>query len=369
MVDVSTGMAMIREGRANPLSKITSRAPLDRLVYEEGDMSKLPVVPHALAVRRLLHADSRMLHGRVPANATEKDFIRNGESLRPRDLLEDALKVRPLRQTPRVTTNFGNESSIAAEALQAEIREVQRLASRAGAAKPCGGGCKTNCDCNSPAALSRGIRTDRDLQLLSAGGPSPHPTHVLESEGVRGGRSSAGTIAKMLAQRPDAPISASPAPAHHFMSGGSRSQLKKEMRRAANREKLREANLELRKDQLVARNLELLQGMVAEEREQASTEEAFIAAVAGERGDRRAESGHDDPAALAPQPAPLLVTESGPIPPIRRRIHSAGSAQPAAFLDTTAAKAGMAMVGALVVLVGAGAAVAAAKKRRAKQRR
>lgn len=359
MVDISTSMALVKEGRANPLAKVTSLAPLDRLVYEEGDLSKLPVVPHALAVRRLLHADSRLLHGRVPANATEKDFIRNGESLRPRDLVQEALRVKPLRQTPRVTTNFGNESSIAADALEAELRSVRMQLSRqqggTRAGRSCGAGGEDDDGTRGPG----GILTEEDVQALAAGGPSPHPTHVLESEGIRAGISSAGTIAKMLAQRPDAPIAASPAPAHHFASGGSRSQLKKEMRRAANREKLREANLELRKEQLVARNLELLQGIAAEEDAARDTADALLRAVAG--NPQPAARQYSPPAPSQPLAAVAAAAQPDlPDPPAPR----AAAAQPA-FLDSTAAKVGAALVGALVVLVAAAAVVGAKKKRRA----
>jgi hypothetical protein len=356
MVDISTSMALVKEGRANPLAKVNSHAPLDRLVYEEGDLSKLPVVPHALAVRRLLHADSRLLHGRVPANATEKDFIRNGESLRPRDLVQEALRVKPLRQTPRVTTNFGNESSIAADALEAELRAVRMQMSRQTGGTRAGRSCGADGGEDGTRGPG-GILTEEDVQALAAGGPSPHPTHVLESEGIRAGISSAGTIAKMLAQRPDAPIAASPAPAHHFASGGSRSQLKKEMRRAANREKLREANLELRKDQLVARNLELLQGIAAEEDAARDTADALLRAVAGNPQPMPSHATLPMPAATQP-----LAAHAAPMPdpPAPR----AASAQPA-FLDSAAAKVGAALVGALVVLVAAAAVVGARKKRRA----
>jgi hypothetical protein len=378
MVDVSTSMALLKEGRANPMARANSRAPLDQLIYGEGDLSKVPVVPHALAVRRLLHADSRILHGRVPATATEKDFIRNGESLRPRDLLEEALKVKPLRQTPRVTTNFGNESSLAADALEAEVRAVRMQMTRQGVHAPTragAGACGASASFASlggepsppfPAAGASGIMTDEDVRSLAADGPSPHPTYVMESEGLRAGMSSAGTIAKMLAQRPDAPSTASPAPAHHFMSGGSRSQRKKELRRAANREKLREANLELRKDQLVQRNLEMLQEIAAEEERAQEMSRALMEAVA--------------PVPQAPPLPPILPPVRGDFeeraqppqspPPIDQQqdaspspTPAAGSSQPA-FLDSTAAKIGAAAVGGLIVALAAGAAVAAKRKKR-----
>jgi len=370
MVDVSTSMALLKEGRANPMARANSRAPLDQLIYGEGDLSKVPVVPHALAVRRLLHADSRILHGRVPATATEKDFIRNGESLRPRDLLEEALRVKPLRQTPRVTTNFGNESSFAADALEAEVRAVRMQMTRQGVHAPTRAGAGACGASSSPAAGASGIMTDEDVRSLAADGPSPHPTYVMESEGLRAGMSSAGTIAKMLAQRPDAPSTASPAPAHHFMSGGSRSQRKKELRRAANREKLREANLELRKDQLVQRNLELLQGIAAEEERAQEMSRALMEAVAPVPQAPPLPPilppvrGHFEERAQPPQQAPppneqqhdASAPESSPSP-------AAGSSQPA-FLDSTAAKIGAAAVGGLIVALAAGAAVAAKRKKR-----
>lgn len=265
MMDSSTATGLGDHGAG---SGPGTTAPLDRLVYETGDLSKLPVVPHSLSVRRLLHADSNLLRGRVPGNVTEKDFIRRGESLRPKDVLEQTLRVKPASVRPRPASTFGQGAALAEESLWREVQRVKSAVShpaRAGSA--CGGGTGA---------------TAAEEQLARGGAAHPfsppeHPSVVLESEGVRAGVAPTGALARMLAQRPGAPSAASPAPAHHFMSGGSRSQLRKEQRRAINQERLREVNLDLRKDQLVARNLEILQDIAAQQQDNRDRAEALLA--------------------------------------------------------------------------------------------
>jgi hypothetical protein len=331
MIDLSSAAALLRDG-----SSVRSQAPLDRLVYEEGDVSKVPVTPHALAVRRVLHADSRLLHGRVPANATEKDFIRNSESLRPRDLVMEAIKVKPLRQTPRVVSGFGNESAIATDALERTVREVTRALGRSAATgeSRAGAGCSMS---ESSAAAGPPAHP--------AAGPPAHPSPVPESEGLRAGMSAAGSIAKLLAQRPDAPLTAAPAPEHHFRFGGSRSQLRKEQRRAENREKLREANLDLRKEQLVTRNLELLQTIAHREEEAARVTQQFIHAAV---------------------PVPLeTVAAVAPVP----LETPAGAQQPQSLLDSRAVQIGAGVVFGLAVVFALGAGMVASQKRKKRRSR
>ena len=396
-MDVSTSIALMKEQRGQGGSA-SSTAPLDRLIFQEGDLSKVPVVPHALAVRRLLHADSRMLHGRVPQNATEKDFIRHGETLRPRDLAQEAIRVKPLRQTPRVVTNFGNESSLAADELERELRHVRTQMARqqGGGRITAGGACGPKAEEEGQGGSGINSSGSGPSQHSSGSGPSQHPSTVPESEGLRAGMSSAGTIAKLLAQRPDAPLTSSPAPAHHFTSGGSRAQLRKETRRAVNREKAREANLDLRKQQLVERNMDLLQRLSAEQQTTAEADHALLASMSAGRpaADERltvpkelAPEGRgakaDRQRAFSPSFTPgkgdlHLVADTPPIPAVTESGSGTGSGTgtgtsaaksgntsgQAAFFDSTAARVGVAAVGALAVLVAAGATISAATKRR-----
>jgi hypothetical protein len=294
---------------ASQAAKAATTAPLERLIYQEGDMSQVPVVPHALAVRRLLHADSNLLRGRVPANATEKDFIRRRESLRPKDILEQTLRVKPVSTRPRPASAFGETTALAEDALRRELdavgKQLARQQQRAGAAAA---SCR--------GAASSGIGSPAQDPLA----PPAHPSVVLESEGVRAGMTAASSIAQLLAQRPGAPTTSSPAPAHHFMSGGSRAQLRKEQRRAINQEKLREVNLDLRKEQLVTRNLGMLQAL-GEQQQQARQQaeqvaeqlHAFVAAGAPQHaGAAAAAAARAAPAALSGTSVPPAIFSALP---------------------------------------------------------
>lgn len=234
-------------------------APLDRLVYQDGDISKLPVVPHDLGMTRLQHADSSLLHGHIPGNVTQKDFIRRGGSLRPLSLVEKAQRVRNRAAADGYARTFrapfGDRAYDAAEQLHREIRKIQQR-ERTGGARAGG------------AAGAADERQERDPEGGSGEtGPPPHPQTVPESEAVRGGASSSGSslLARSLATRAGAPLLRGPAPAHHFAAGGSSSQIRRERRRAVQRQRALEANLDERKQRLVDRNLEVLQDMADQE--------------------------------------------------------------------------------------------------------
>lgn len=221
-------------------------APLDRLVYQDGDISKLPVVPHDLGMTRLQHADSDLLLGRVPGNVTQKDFIRRGASLRPLSIVERALRVKPQgqRELRRSRNRFNHHTYDAAEQLDRQVRRIQQETARAG------------------GAAGQGEQGDaREAFPESGTSPPRHPETVPESEAVRGSATAAGAsqVARSLSARSGAPLVVGPSPAHHFSAGGSSSQLRRERRRAVERQRIAEANLELRKQALVDRNLEVLQ--------------------------------------------------------------------------------------------------------------
>lgn len=360
--------------------KPSTSAPLDRLVYETGDLSKLPVVPHSLAVRRLLHADSNLLRGHVPGNVTHKDFIRKGESLRPKDVLEQTLRLKPVSVRPRPASAFGQDTALAEEALW---REVQRAKAgidrpRAGAAAgACGRQCGASAETlGEPEASRREPLSEQDAATPQQEfvGPPPHPVLVMESEGLRSGMAATGAFARILAQRNGAPTSSSPAPAHHFMSGGSRSQLRKEQRRAINQQRIKEANLDLRKEQLVARNLDVLQGIAEEEQQARERAEALMEFVEGAAGAGRAGTAkkgatpstseadaHRGPRSGASAPSPSLRDQAhlGPSSELPPPTFSAPA--PKRFKPEVAAVGGAAV---LMLAVALGLATAALAKRK-----
>jgi hypothetical protein len=259
----------------NPASRtvLPSRtaAPLDERIYQEGDLSKAAALPHDLGLTRLQHADSALLLGRVPGNATQKDFIRRGQTLRPLSLVDMAQRVRTQakREAKMRRNRFNYHSYDAALELDREIarlkaeeqqqaeqeRHEQMAASRAGGR---GGGASAP----EPAEIPH------------------HPQTIPESEAVRGSAAaSVSAISRMLAARAGAPLVSGPEPAHHFYAGGSSSQLRKERRRQIERQRLAEANLELRKQQLVDRNLEVLADMGEQEAANAQLAAEFVRAT------------------------------------------------------------------------------------------
>jgi hypothetical protein len=343
----ATGLGEHSQGPPSAAAPGTT-APLDRLVYETGDLSKVPVVPHSLSVRRLLHADSNLLRGRVPGNVTEKDFIRRGESLRPRDVLEQTLRVKPVSVRPRPASSFGQGTALAEESLWREVQRVKSAVSHPRAGAACGG----------QGAQWTGPGDDAEHPFA----PPEHPSVVLESEGVRAGVAPTGALARMLAQRPGAPSAASPAPAHHFMAGGSRSQLRKEQRRAINQERLREANLDLRKDQLVARNLEVLQDIAAQQQDNRDRAEALLAfaGAAREKSNGGSSGGSGGHGAQAARKAGAMATTSVPaaVPASLPSSLPFATAAPKRFQPAVAAIGGIAVVMLAAALAVATAAVA-----------
>lgn len=319
----------------------TTSAPLDALVYQEGDISKFPQLPHALAVTGLRHADSGLLRGQIPAgSAKEKDFIRQGHGFRPHDLMEHALKLKRTPQkhhATRTLSAFGAESQEAARRLRQEIDHVirvQDIRARAGASNSAGEGEEI------------------------PDGPTPHPRMVSEAEGVRGNMSGAGTFARMLAQRPDAPLMSSPEPAHHFYHGGSKAQKRRAARQAKNRQIIAETQLEQRKEQLVAQNLEVLRAMADEADARRSEEADGSDGMGGYVGNGRYAEGNgrmEDTGDLSPSPSPA-PRSAAPVarPSIMSSTRSAMTASLGAKpLSEVLSPAQMAVAGgALVAVVG-----------------
>lgn len=238
-------------------------APLDERIYQEGDLSKAAALPHDLGLTRLQHADSSLLLGRVPGNVTQKDFIRRGETLRPLSIVDMAQRVRSQakREAKLRRNRFNFHTYNATLELDREIARLKLDASRQSAKRV--------------GASSSSEPREDEAQVPE------HPQTIPESEAVRGSAntSAASNISRMLAARAGAPLVSGPEPAHHFYAGGSSSQLRKERRRQIERQRLAEANLELRKQQLVDRNLEVLADMGEQEAANAQLAEEFRSAL------------------------------------------------------------------------------------------
>lgn len=210
-------------------------------VREEGDLSCFPTLPHDLGVTELLHADSPFLKGTIPRNATQKDFIRKAVALKP-NLTDYAVRVKRRNPKQRLA-----DATFADEALHAQIHQLKQNLGRGGDA-----------ECPNPATTAARMIDD-------ATGPRPHATTVMESEGVRGalGARQTSLLAQQLAQHATAPLASKPTPYHHFMFGGSKTQKRRLERRANQLQATAQANVQLKKQQLVDHNLSVLAEMSA----------------------------------------------------------------------------------------------------------
>lgn len=330
-----------------------SAAPLDETVYQEGDISKLPALPHDLGLTRLQHADSSLLLGRVPGNVTQKDFIRRGQTLRPLNVVEMAQRVRgQARREAKLQRNrFNAHTYNATLQIEAEIQRLRDEQAR-------------QADWESQIAEAAAMR-ERGYNTRS-GAPSSeqaaatiprHPETIPESEAVRGNvAASVSAAARRLSTRAGAPLVVGPEPAHHFHAGGSSSQLRRERRRQVERERIREANLELRKQQLVDRNLEVLQDIGHQEQVNRSLTQQFhaqleasmpppvpLAFMEGPPGgsDEAAEGAAPQPRARNSTAAPASASSSSSSSP-------SSTAKSVAILGAAAAVAAFLMIAAVV---------------------
>jgi hypothetical protein len=210
-------------------------------VREEGDLSCFPTLPHDLGVTELLHADSPFLKGTIPRNVTQKDFIRKAVGLKP-NLTDYAVRVKRRNPKQRLA-----DATFADEALHAQIHQLKQNLGRGGDA-----------ECPNPATAAARMLDD-------ATGPRPHATTVMESEGVRGalGARQTSFLAQQLAQHSTAPLASKPTPYHHFMFGGSKTQKRRLERKANQLQATAQANVQLKKQQLVDHNLAVLAHMSA----------------------------------------------------------------------------------------------------------
>lgn len=237
-------------------------------VREEGDLTKAPYLPHALGLEKFTLADSPLPPGVIPRNVTEKDFIRQvggfkgssdrfGLHLKPRD---------------RRTRSFETQhQTFAHELLDQEIHKLKAAQRN---------------ERGHDDILQDSIET---MALQTVSGPREHPTYILESEAVRQnmGLQTADSIVRTLATLPSAPTAEPSQAEHHFLFGGSKKQKRKLDRKIRNAQKIVEANVALRKEQLVQSNLQTLQDMYAQ------AETRINLSAAGNQGVISNETGSD----------------------------------------------------------------------------
>jgi len=253
--------------------------------HQEGDLASFPVTPHADGLRALQHADSPLRLGEMPENANHKDFIRKGNSLHidPESQLQISTRRRGRAPPPRTFgTAFSENSHEAARQLR---REIRRGVKAGAIQRPEEEGAPGSGDDGDDGDDGSGAFSASPISLVT--GPRAHAEVVLESEGVRGNLSGATALSRLLASRAGAPTSAAPDPEHHFYFGGTRAQKRRLARRAENAARAREANLALRKEELLGDNVQELQRMAREYEEE---REAELRAVrAAEEARRRLE--------------------------------------------------------------------------------
>jgi hypothetical protein len=216
---------------SNPIQSMTTPG-----VREEGDLTKAPFLPHALGKYAL--ADSPLPPGYIPPNVTQKDFIRQVGGFKAAEASTLYVKLKKRSPGNRVF----DKQTFADELLANEVRRLKVSAGEAGEAGQI-----------------------LDLAMQTVSGPREHPTYILESEAVRQniGLQAADSIVRALATLPTAP-DAHPAEAeHHFLFGGSKKQKRRLDRKIRNAQRAVEANVAVRKENLVSDNLQVLQGMYA----------------------------------------------------------------------------------------------------------
>jgi hypothetical protein len=214
-------------------------------VREEGDLSCFPTLPHDLGVKELLHADSPFLKSTIPRNATQKDFIRKAVAFKP-NLTDYAVRVK--RRDPKQRLS---DATFADEVLHAEIHDLkQKLGREAG----------NIAQCSDPASTASRMLDD-------ATGPRPHATTVMESEALRGstGAKQTSFLVQQLARHATAPIASTPTPYHPFMFGGSTSDTRRLERRINQVQATAQANVQLKKQQLVDENTTILAALAHEQ--------------------------------------------------------------------------------------------------------
>lgn len=203
------------------------------MVYESGDISRPPVIPHDLGRKHYQLADSPLRRGIIPANVSQKKYIAAQPNFQP--LSSSIMKVtRPKLQPRQFLDSIDPTTKLAREIQkQKEEREKKGI---------------------SQAEIIKEFAKFQEIGPREHQGPG-----TLESEGVRTNLASTTAIAQFLAQQPSAPTADAPSPDHHFLHGGSLKQKKKLQRKVEQRQRIVDANIMQKKQMLVDRNLAELQ--------------------------------------------------------------------------------------------------------------
>jgi len=203
------------------------------MVYESGDISRPPVIPHDLGRKHYQLADSPLRRGIIPANVSQKKYIGAQPNFQP--LSSSIMKVtRPKLQPRQFLDSIDPTTKLAREIQkQKEEREKKGI---------------------SQAEIIKEFAKFQEIGPREHQGPG-----TLESEGVRTNLASTTAIAQFLAQQPSAPTADAPSPDHHFLHGGSLKQKKKLQRKVEQRQRIVDANIMQKKQMLVDRNLAELQ--------------------------------------------------------------------------------------------------------------
>lgn len=203
------------------------------MVYESGDISRPPVIPHDLGRKHYQLADSPLRRGIIPANVSQKKYIGAQPNFQP--LSSSIMKVtRPKLQPRQFLDSIDPTTKLAREIQkQKEEREKKGI---------------------SQAEIIKEFAKFQEIGPREHQGPG-----TLESEGVRTNLASTTAIAQFLAQQPSAPTADAPSPDHHFLHGGSLKQKKKLQRKIEQRQRIVDANIMQKTQMLVDRNLAELQ--------------------------------------------------------------------------------------------------------------
>ncbi len=204
------------------------------MVYESGDISRPPVIPHISQARRIPQlADSPLRRGLIPGNVSQKKYIAAQPNFQPVSATIIG-STRPKLQ-PREFLDSVDPSAKLALEIEKQKKERERT------------------------GISQAEIIKEFAKFQEIGPREHHGPGTLESEGVRTNLADATAIAQFLAQQPSAPTADAPSPEHHFLHGGSLKQKKKLQRKVDQRQRIVDANLMQKKQMLVDRNLAELQ--------------------------------------------------------------------------------------------------------------
>jgi hypothetical protein len=255
-------------------------------VYEAGDISRPQVIPHSAGVYQYALADSPLRRGIVPGNVSQKKYIAAMANFAPHLAKGFIKETRAPTKVREFAADYDPTRALALEVEKQKDMSRNRKPETAG------------------QVIEKFARIQEE-------GPREHPEYTLVS-GVKTNLSSATAIARALAELPSAPTDAKPRPDHHFIHGGSLKQKKKLDKKIKQRERVIEANLYQRKQNLVDKNLAELQRLSeAQDAEENQLQEPFPEPVVNPAAERAAAAGTETASATS-APASTSKTTAAP---------------------------------------------------------